>query len=198
MLFRSNTPAQQNVKTIVDLGANIGVFSLLSRRVFPNAIVHAIEADPKNFEILKKNTENDSKIKIYNLAILGDNCPSEVTLARSSYNNGGSFIKEALPPDGYPFEVEETYSIQASSIHKFLIENWINYIDLMKIDVEGSERAIFSCLGHHDWFPKICWFRFEWHGRDLIDLIKNELKPTHEAAFIDEGHWNGLGIAHRR
>lgn len=44
-----------NISTIIDAGANVGYASLLFAKHYPNALIVAIEPDPNNFLILKKN-----------------------------------------------------------------------------------------------------------------------------------------------
>ena len=46
-----NSPLRHEVRTVVDIGANIGAFTLAARRMFPNARVIAIEPDPDNTEL---------------------------------------------------------------------------------------------------------------------------------------------------
>src|SRR5581483_5258100 len=61
LLFKNEYPAlnkiafKQSHKIVVDLGANIGAFIALVNSTLPDAEVHAYEANPVNFEILKKN-----------------------------------------------------------------------------------------------------------------------------------------------
>ena len=43
------------MKTVVDVGALIGSFTLWAQEQWPNAIIHAYEPDPESFEYLKKN-----------------------------------------------------------------------------------------------------------------------------------------------
>ncbi|RYG31009.1 MAG: FkbM family methyltransferase, partial [Chitinophagaceae bacterium] len=42
-------------RTIVDAGANIGLFSVLMKSRFPESTIIAIEPDQLNFELLEKN-----------------------------------------------------------------------------------------------------------------------------------------------
>ena len=193
-----NTPHQENVSTIVDLGANIGAFTLLARKTFPNARILAVEADPDNVEILKKNTENDPNIEVYGMAVLGDGCPSTVHLGQGSTNSGGSYVKEGNGEFNCPFIPDEYLEIPCISINQLLVENLVNYIDLIKIDVEGSEGEIISTLAKHDWPKRICWLRFEWHGKENLETIKRELSFTHELFIKESDSWNELGLGHRK
>ena len=94
--------------------------------------------------------------------------------------------------DSAPIEVP------CRSIHDLLVDLGVNVIDLLKVDAEGSEVEIFSCLAAHRWLPKTCWIRFEWHGRESIPHLRRLLSPTHEVSIEEDGLWNALGIAHRK
>jgi FkbM family methyltransferase len=45
------------VRTVVDIGANIGFFSILARANFPQAIIHCYEPNPALLPITRANTE---------------------------------------------------------------------------------------------------------------------------------------------
>ena len=51
-----------NPKTIVDIGANIGIFTLFANYLWPESTITAYEPAPENFILLQKNI-NSSKLK---------------------------------------------------------------------------------------------------------------------------------------
>jgi FkbM family methyltransferase len=46
------------VRTVIDIGANVGLFSVRARMLFPHATVFAYEPSPSTFAMLKENTEH--------------------------------------------------------------------------------------------------------------------------------------------
>jgi FkbM family methyltransferase len=44
-----------NNAIIIDMGANIGIYTILLSHIYPNAKIIAIEASPTTFEMLKSN-----------------------------------------------------------------------------------------------------------------------------------------------
>lgn len=54
-------------KTILDIGGNLGVFSIFARNLFPNARIISIEAVYDTYISLKENTKNHN-IEVYNMA----------------------------------------------------------------------------------------------------------------------------------
>ena len=53
--FIRNLPGVENYRTIVDAGANIGLFTLLAKRAAPDARIISIEPDSGNYEMLCRN-----------------------------------------------------------------------------------------------------------------------------------------------
>ena len=46
----------KQIVNIIDVGANLGVFSMAARIYFPNAVIHSYEPNPANIPILNKNS----------------------------------------------------------------------------------------------------------------------------------------------
>jgi hypothetical protein len=51
-------PRSTEVKSIVDIGANVGASVLYWKYRYPDSAVYAFEPEPSNFQMLKKNTQN--------------------------------------------------------------------------------------------------------------------------------------------
>jgi len=67
MKFDTGTPY------IIDCGANMGMSILYYKQMAPDARIVAFEPDVNNFELLKKNVEELSGVKIYNQAVWKEN-----------------------------------------------------------------------------------------------------------------------------
>ena len=78
---------------IIDIGANIGWFTLLFSQ-FPREII-AIEPRPNNFEYLKKNRESNnlSNVEIINAAVSDSEGEGIVFVLPSAGNSGGTHFK---------------------------------------------------------------------------------------------------------
>jgi FkbM family methyltransferase len=123
-------------KTILDIGANSGVFSIVAGAVNPNSEIFAFEAVKRTAEIFKRNLDlnHDFKIKLIEKAVS---------------NNTGKFMFFDVPTD-------TQYSASLNPQILSSIENRISYevdtitidtfseikgkqIDLIKLDVEMHE-----------------------------------------------------------
>ena len=129
--------ADLEVETIVDLGANIGTETLRLAKLYPSARVFAVEAVRKNFEILEFNTRQLSSVTAIFGAIWSS--PAKLKLV-------------GVPGDSQSWSLEEVrgdeFDIKGMMFEDILVENDIREIDILKVDIEGAERELFShsCL----------------------------------------------------
>ena len=121
--------------TVVDVGANIGYYTLLgAKMVGEGGRVYAFEPDPLYFSLLKKNIEANRFNKIvepFNTAV-GN---TEKTAILSLGNLTGSSLV-SLPG----IRTNKTVEVEVVSLDSFFSEkNWPP-ADLVKIDIEGYDK----------------------------------------------------------
>lgn len=125
------------VKTIIDVGANVGFFSLMARGNFPRAKIYALEPIPQTFTCLGKNF-NGPRDKIFNLA-LGKRSGSE----KMVFDRLNSATSHFLEKEGRIKEkTTEIINVKIQTLDKFCTENKINQIDILKIDTESFEADV--------------------------------------------------------
>ncbi len=127
--------------TAIDIGANIGYFSLLfARLVGVNGQVISFEPEPSNFKFLEKNiASNDfTCIEAYNLALSDKATTMDLYVGEISQTTS-SFIRENIL---YEDNVDRI-SIKTVELDEFLKEKDIAHVDFIKIDVQGVEEAVF-------------------------------------------------------
>lgn len=124
-----DTPANP-VRVIVDAGANIGIETIRMRRFHPHASVLAIEADPGNFEVLTKNA--DEKVEALQRGVWSSDTGLRVLPGNT---NQGFSVR--------PVHAGEPADIDAVTMHSIL-ERVGGEIDMLKMDIEGSEYEVFS------------------------------------------------------
>jgi len=126
---------------ILDLGANLGIISILLAKKFPFTKIYSFEASPINFQNFIKNIEdnNCSNITPFNLAVWSTTGET-LEIPTSPTNSGGSslYYKQEFF-NQYPISKVKTISLQ-----DILSQNNIESCKLLKIDVEGAEYEIFS------------------------------------------------------
>lgn len=141
---------------VLDLGANYGRFAQKIIQTF-GCEVHSVEASPEIYDGLK----NIAGIKSYNYAIAGKNGP--VTLYLSE-NKLAANIVGSSPGDTGNVEVD---GIDLDSFIKML---GVSHVDLLKIDIEGSEIAMFDACSDVT-LKSIGQITVEFH--DFVGLVKH-------------------------
>ena len=111
---------------VVDVGANIGYFSLLCAGYVGNGEVHSFEPSSITFEYLKKVASRMKKIKPWHLAVSNI---SGMVRFRDELMSDRSHIADSQDERGYP--------VQCCSIDDWVAKNQIARIDFIKIDAEA-------------------------------------------------------------
>jgi FkbM family methyltransferase len=131
--FIYSTYSQSDSYIVADVGANIGLTSLLMADILPNAIIHAFEPAPDVYQILRRNilSETPSIIPV-NMAI-ADKEDDVSFISNSAY---GHITKGGA----------EGEKIQCKSLYDYAKSNKIAKFDMVKVDVEGYELDVFRGL----------------------------------------------------
>ncbi|MDQ6608517.1 MAG: FkbM family methyltransferase [Bacteroidota bacterium] len=141
-------------KTIIDCGANVGMTSVYFAKRFPNATIIAIEPEKSNFQMLLKNTERYKNIQCLNYGLWSKTTNLEVI---DRGEGSWAFIVKEI-------EHENVDSIKAISIDEVMRRFKIENIDILKIDIEGSEIEVFG-ESSKTWLPKVKTLVLELHDR---------------------------------
>jgi len=190
--------------TIIDVGANIGVFTmyLLTNLESPN--VHAFEPVPDTFEALRRNIERypRANVHIYNTG-LGASADSSMAMTFFPNMTGNSTAypeiqvaqREILSKAFTSEELLLIYTceeitVPSTTLSCFIRKNALDRIDLLKIDAEGCEVDILNGIEADHW-PLILQLAMEVHNETnlLSTVIKtvtaNGMKATVDAASRD-------------
>lgn len=158
----------KNIKTIVDLGANIGMTTLYYYQLFPQAHFVCVEAAPINFSILEQN-----------LSVLSAN--NKLTaLEGAIYNESGevAFETEAIAWGGkINSDVQNTITtkVRAYDMPEIMQKAGIEEIDILKVDIEGGEELL---LGKNtEWLNTVKIIIIELHGHYDLERLKNDISP---------------------
>jgi len=139
-------------KYIIDGGANIGLTSIFFANKYLDSKIIAIEPEENNFNLLKRNTIKYKNISIVKNAIWKKNAIVEVK--DRGFGIRGFIVEEVT--------TETPESFHCISILELLPENKI--IDILKLDVEGSEKFIFED-NYEEWLPNVKCLIIELHDR---------------------------------
>lgn len=165
---------------IFDVGANIGLFSLLVAKTYPNSIVFAFEPIPFIFSILLKNVARFSyNIKAFEVGLsdrcgevdfsfypqytILSGCYGDTQLDRSLLTNivKQQYISklnyDQLEAEKHAARLARTKlhphicRCKLLTLSKIIQDHNVTTIDLLKIDVEKSELDVLSGISDGDW-----------------------------------------------
>jgi FkbM family methyltransferase len=146
-------------KTILDLGANIGLSAIYFARMFPDAKLACVEPEPNNVRVLGRNLKlNGVDATIIPAAV-------DVKDGRVVFELGDRDYAHRILAPGKRAS-RPTIEVEAISVPNILKRLSWERIDLVKIDIEGHEAELFArdcdwlycvdsvCLEYHHHFPE--------------------------------------------
>lgn len=170
--------------TIVDIGAQIGVFSVFAASQAEKGAVYAFEPNKENYRVLLKNRRLNGLQNLFvsKSAVTGKRGLHEFFLSKN-ISGGHSF---------FPTESSKTSSYKVSAITLEEIVNRTGAIDYLKIDTEGSEYEILLrtppqvlskikkvVVEYHD------YLNHEHNFFEIVDYLKkNRFKVKVEGSFF--------------
>ncbi|MEO6454500.1 MAG: FkbM family methyltransferase [Ginsengibacter sp.] len=135
----------RQANTILDIGANTGIFSLLAEIQNTNAGIYAIEPIDVNYEVLAKNIKrNKSGIHPIRAALSNTSGKAKMYMIKDRLNymtsiNDNRYLDPPQMP-GTPEVIE--VEVSAITFNNIQQQYAIAKLDLLKIDVEGHEVAV--------------------------------------------------------
>jgi len=147
--------------TIIDLGANIGVFSIYAATQASNVKIYAYEPLKDFYELMLENVKANRKeenIKCFNLAVASDSLP------RTLYVKGTAFFFPtfiAAQDDASQVAIQ----VPCITLSEIFETNDLKKVDLLKMDCEGAEYEILY-NAPNACFQLINEIRMEYHNLD--------------------------------
>lgn len=126
-------------RTILDVGANVGQFSVASAKLFSNAQVHSFEPVPRCFEELRRNISGLGNVVAYPFA-LGDS-EGEIEFRVNSHSHSSSALPLAQAHRNAFPEAREADRIKVKVLTLDLVFANVELPRpvLLKLDVQGYE-----------------------------------------------------------
>ena len=172
--------------TIIDIGAHIGLFSLLVSQFCKTGKIFSFEPIGDNFDLLISNLKLNhiENIHPFNFAVSKNT--SNVNLFLNSDQSAHSIFSSD----------SESITVQSISLQRILDENKISSCKLLKLDCEGAEYEIIDSLPL-EYFDKIQNIAIEYHAADSKpELAKELISKIKNAGFTikTRPHHNDMGF----
>jgi FkbM family methyltransferase len=160
----------QSPQNIIDAGANIGLTSIYYANRYPEALIIALEPEQSNFLLLRKNAARYPQIVPVNAALWRNN--EELDVIDSGLGEWG-FQTTADAPDR-TLSHRKVGKTPGLTIDAVMRKYGMDCIDLLKVDIEGSEKDVFE--NSHTWIKQVGAIAIELH---------DDLRPGCGRAFED-------------
>lgn len=167
-------PLEVSPRFIVDAGANIGLASVFLASRYPGATIVSLEVEAGNFAMLTENVRG-----------LG-----AVTPLHRGLWSGRGYLKIVNPKaSSWTFRVAEAAAIDPDAVEglgvsDILHDFGVDHVDLLKMDIEGAEYAVFSG-------PDLSWL-------DRVGVLVVELHDRLRPGCTDALERALAGRPHRR
>lgn len=144
-----------DANVIVDCGANVGYTSAYLASRYPGARVLAIEPDAANCAMVARNLASyGSRITVINKAIWSTPGPLKLVAPEAARGEWGIQVRACAPG--------EAPDVDATTIPELMQHAGIREIDILKVDIEGAELALFG--GSPPWLAAVRNIIIEYHG----------------------------------
>jgi FkbM family methyltransferase len=144
---------------IVDAGANIGLAALYFANTFPGARIIAVEPAACNISLLRKNTAHYPQIEVVEAALWKENAQLDLVDPGIGYWGFRTREQQKMPAAGGAVR----QAVRGITIDALLEACAVDYVDVLKIDIEGAEVELFEHPG--SWLDRVGLLIIELHDR---------------------------------
>ena len=131
---------KENTRTIIDAGASIGDISQKLAKMYPLATVYAIEPYPPFHANLEKLALKNKRIRAKKLALSDENGSKVLQINKSEGTNSLLASNEEVEAIyGDLLSTTGEIKVKSQMLDDFIHENSIEQVDLLKLDLQGSE-----------------------------------------------------------
>ena len=148
-------PADRTVKTVIDLGANVGLSHRWLRQRYPEARFVLVEPDAGNLEILRANVSAVDPSAIIHEACIGGRA-RRVEMVTTSGEWG---FRMSEVDDG---------EISVMTMEDLLMDAEFERVGVLKCDIEGAEAEVFADCS--SWISRVDAMSVECHN----DMMRSD------------------------
>jgi FkbM family methyltransferase len=181
------TPAGFEISSdhvILDVGANVGVFTLYAAMHSPR-LIHAVEPHPENFACLQRNLRRNEVdgVLAHQVALSDEPGSARLFLAGSS---GGHLLFDR----NINGPLRESLQVRTVSLPDLMEANRLHTVSLLKLDCEGAEGQVLAAT------PASCLRRIRRVALEFHDNVSvvNHHEITallEDAGFACRTDWDG-------
>ena len=161
-------------KTVYDIGACLGTWSVLAKACFPEASIHAFEPLSVHFDEFYRLTQGIPGLTLHKVA-LGPK-PGTFDMHVNSKTDTSSFLEtHELGRKEWNMCTIRNESVNTVVLDEYVVANRLPLPDLIKLNVQGYELEVMrggnNCLNYAKWI--LCEVNFEeyYKGQSLFHEV---------------------------
>ena len=153
---------------ILDCGAYAGYSAVYFLSRFPRCRVIAVEPDPANFELLRRNVAPfGDRVRTLRAALWSHEARLKMCEgARGPGSEWGRRVRECAPG--------EDADLAATDVGALLRESGYSSISVLKVDIEGSEEVVFGS-NYESWIGRVENIVVELHGEGCAGAFRRAI-----------------------
>jgi len=132
-------------RTLIDVGANKGQFSMAVRSLFPKAQIHAFEPLPEARERFQSVFKGDHKVALYDLAI-GAKAGEAIFYVADRADSSSLLRPGTGQREAYGVQTQRRITVRVQPLKETLDFSNLVHPVLMKIDVQGGELEVLKSI----------------------------------------------------
>lgn len=147
--WREYRAAEDIIRTekapLLDVGAHVGLFTLMAKALNPGLKVFALEPEGDNWALLRNNLAANGlgDVKVIKAALAGASGPRRLVLEADSINH---YLEAPGSEEAY----RKTEKVDALSLGDFFRRYRVEELGLIKLDIEGGEYEVFEGAAPED------------------------------------------------
>jgi FkbM family methyltransferase len=161
--FDSVSPGEE-IRTVIDVGANIGCAALFFFMQFPEVNIFCLEPEQSNYDQLELNVGLNRFAQIRCLRAALSAQPGRLQLSRD-FRDGKHWGARFVATDGGGDAVAQVQQADAIDAWELLRRAGFENVDLLKMDIEGGEAALLEDVAF---------------GRFLREKVRRLVMEVHE------------------
>jgi FkbM family methyltransferase len=177
ILFSFYWANRKRYKRVLDIGANIGLHSIIMSRC--GFEVRAYEPDPIHLQTLQDNLQLNRCTNVTSYCAAISNRSGNAEFTRVLGNTTGSHLTGSKPD---PYGPLETFSVKLEPFNEI-----IDWADLIKLDIEGHEKVVLASTDAKHWRHRDGLV--EVHSPENASALYNHLKNIGLNLFSQKTNW---------
>ena len=167
--------------SILDVGANVGAFSIWANLRWPRSTIHAYEPHPHTFEMLVRNVAHLPNVRCEQVAVYPSERATEPLISRYP-GDGEAGLVDALATTWRALPRERALEVPVRAPGE------LPAADIVKIDAEGSEAAIIEGLD----LERTSLLLLEYQNAHNLQRILGATSGRFEVVRHDSHSWRRL------